>query len=117
MKGVAWRSPRCWAALLLLIAAWFDLPVVESAVYRPLAHSLQMHMIQHSAMALGPYAWLMVVRAALDFALLSAIQLLLGKQLFTFPLTDIRLKRHLALGLGVGMAGHDRSHPGHSRLR
>ena len=60
-------------------------------------------MIQHDAMALAPYAWLMVVRMGLDLALLAAILLLLGRSLRSFPLSDLRGGRRLALGLGVGL--------------
>ncbi len=101
--GLGWRSPRCWAALSLLLASWFWLPALEDAIYAPLARSLHLHMIQHGAMALRPYAWLMVVRAALDLALLAVIHLLLRNRLFAFPLADARLAHRVLLGTGTGL--------------
>ena len=103
MTGLGWRSPRCWAALLLLLAAWSWLPSVEDALHAPLARSLHLHMIQHGAMALAPYAWLMVVRTGLDIALLAAVLLLLGRRLTAFPLADARLAHRLLLGAATGL--------------
>ena len=54
-------------------------------------------------MVLAPYAWLMVVRFALNLALVAALLLLLGRRIPDFPLTDAKLGRHVLLGLGGGM--------------
>ena len=60
-------------------------------------------MIQHGAMQLAPYAWLMVVRLTLNLGLIMAILLLLGRLVTGFPLADVRLGSRLLLGLGIGL--------------
>ena len=104
MTGSGWRSPRCWAALALLVVAWFGLPALEDVIYAPIARGLHLHMIQNGAMALAPYAWLMVVRLGLNLGLIAAILLVLGRRIVSFPLTDVRLEQHLLIGLGIGLA-------------
>ena len=98
-----WRSPRSWMALLLLVVAWFALPVVEGMLLRPPARRLHMHMIQGGTLALGPFAWEMAVRFALDLALLAAVLLLLGRPVLSFPLADRRVVGRLLLGAAIGL--------------
>ena len=101
--GRGWRSPRSWLALLLLAVAWFALPVLEEALRGPPARLLHLHMIQGGALALGPFAWEMFVRFALDLALLAAILLLLGRPNVGFPLSDRRGVCRLLLGAAIGV--------------
>ena len=103
MTDLGWGSPRSWAALALLAVAWFGLPVLEDLIYGPVAHRLGLHMISHGAMTLAPYAWLMVVRFALNLGLLVAVSLTLSRPVVGFPLVDVRPGSRVLLGLIVGL--------------
>ncbi len=73
-----WRSPRSWLALLLLVVAWFGLPHLEDALRGPPARWLHLHTVQNGVLVLGPFAWEMTVRLALDIGLFAAILMVLG---------------------------------------
>ena len=99
-----WRSPRCWAALGVLVLGWFVIPRLDALIYQPLAHVLDLHMIQHGEMMLVPYSWLMVVRLVANSVLFVAVCVTLGSGPMSFPLIDVRLGKHFAAGLIVGVA-------------
>lgn len=99
-----WASPRGWIAMAILVAAWFFKDAAEGALEHPIMRLLGLHMIQHDAMQLAPYALLMLIRLAWEIALLAVILIALGRPLFDFPLRDRKAASHLVKGGCIGFA-------------
>lgn len=94
---------RTWAAVALLVLAYFIFDPVESAIYRPLAHALDLHMIQNRQMGMLPYVTLMIVRVTLQALLVAGICAILKQGFACPPLTGPRSARFAAIGLATGL--------------
>lgn len=98
------RAIRSWLGLLFLMAAYFAFNPLEAAIWRPLAHRLGLRMIVDGMMGLQPYAVLMVVRLALDVAVVAGVRAILPRRGDGFPFRGPR-RTALALGgLATGLA-------------
>lgn len=94
---------RRWLGLLFLVAAYFLFDRFERAIYGPIAHAFDLHMIVNGAMALKPYATLMIVRTTLDALVVVGVCAILGHRLRGFPLMGPRAMRWTMLGLVIGL--------------
>ena len=94
---------RTWAAVALLVVAWFVFDPIEAAIYHPLAHALGLHMVQDHQMGLLPYATLMTMRLALEILLAAGVCAILKRRLAGPPLAGPRSVRLAAIGLATGL--------------
>ena len=97
------RSPRVWAALVILVVAYFLTDLFESTVYHLFAQVLSIHRSTPNTLGLASYGLRMLVRLAWDCCLWFAISLTLGRSPKAFPMTDRRFPLHLLIGLVAGL--------------
>lgn len=96
-------SPRSWLTLVFFAAAYFLFEPTAGGIYHPIARALGLHMIVQGAMALLPYATLMMVRLTLDAVVVVGVCAILGQRLRDFPLVGPHMLRWTVLGLAAGL--------------
>ena len=96
-------SPRAWAALAILVAAYFLTRPVEDQVFFPLLHLGGWQVIANDTMTLVPYGLRMVVRLLWNAALVLAVCTALGRSAAGFPLRERHLARRVASGWLIGL--------------
>jgi membrane protease YdiL (CAAX protease family) len=100
----AWHEPRVWAALAIVVAAYFLADLFESTIYHVLAHRFGVHHSAPNTLGQASYGLRMLVRLIWDLALWVVISLTLGRSPLGFPMSDRKLLRNLLIGLGCGLA-------------
>ena len=99
-----WRTVRLWAAVGIVIAAYFLTDLFESSAYHAIAHLFVVRRSPPNTLQQGSYGLRMFVRLTWNTGLWFAICLTLGDSPVGFPMKDGRFKRHLLTGLGIGLA-------------
>ena len=102
-RGSRLGSPRAWAALAILVAAYFLTRPVEDMIFFPILHVGGLHVIENETMTLVPYGIRMVVRLLWNAALVLAICTALGRSVLGFPLRERHLIGRLVLGWIIGL--------------
>lgn len=93
---------RSWLALFFFIATYAAFDPIETAIHRPLAKAIGLHMIQDGAMAPGPYGVLMIVRLALDLLVVVGILAIRRRRLTQFPLCGPAMTKNTLAGFAIG---------------
>lgn len=97
-------EPRSWVALGFFLITYLIFDPIESAIHRPLATVLGLHMIQDGAMAPIPYGVLMVVRGVLDLLVVAGLLAITRRRFDAFPLSGPRMAHNASSGFVIGVA-------------
>jgi uncharacterized protein len=89
--------------VLFLIGAYCAFDPIETLIHAPIAKALGLRMISHGEMGLLPYGLLMLVRLALDLAVVAGVLAILRRPWGGFPLTGPRPVSLTLMGLMIGL--------------
>ena len=96
-------SLRAWAALAILVTAYFLTRPVEDQLFFPLLRLGGWQVIANETMTLVPYGLRMVIRLLWNAALVLAVCTALGRSAAGFPLRERHLAGRVALGWIIGL--------------
>lgn len=94
---------RGCAGTLFLIGTYFIFDPIEATLHAPIATALGLHMIAHGEMGLLPYGALVLVRLALDLAVVAVVLAIVRRPWSGFPLTGPRPVALTLFGLAAGL--------------
>ncbi|HEX7781552.1 MAG TPA: CPBP family intramembrane glutamic endopeptidase [Sphingobium sp.] len=106
MMKIATLGPasRPWLALAFFVISYMVFDPIESAIYKPLAHALDLHMIRDGSMGLLPFGVLMIIRLALDLGVVATLLLILNRRVTDFPLAGPAMLRMTLIGVAIGLS-------------